>query len=84
MVDNYQTGLLIAPRNIADLAERTEYLATNDKRRKEFEFAGRNKLETEYSWQKIAANLEDTYLELNWMVLASTDRLLNSDTAQQE
>lgn len=64
VVDDGINGFLVEPKNIEDLASKIRYLLENEDVRKKFGKKGREKVEMNYSWEKIGEKLESVYLEV--------------------
>ena len=61
VVDNGINGLLVEPQNIEDLGAKINYLIENPNICKKMGINGREKILCQYSWPKIAKDLEKIY-----------------------
>ena len=64
VVDHDENGYLVEPKDIEDLAAKMQHLLENDDLCKKFGEHGRGKVEKNYSWVEIAANLDRFYSEM--------------------
>ncbi|TSC96066.1 MAG: Glycosyl transferase group 1 [Parcubacteria group bacterium Athens1014_10] len=64
VINDGETGLLAAPGETEDLADKLAILLQDKNKRKEFGLAGRKKVEEKYDWRKIIVQLEKIYFSL--------------------
>jgi len=64
VVDNGINGFLFSPGDVKELADKIDYILTNESEAKKMGSAGRTKVENYYSWIKIGSRLESIYKEV--------------------
>ena len=64
VVDEGVNGLLAEPRNASDLASKINHLLFHPELMAQFSDAGRQKVETQYDWQRVVSAIEVVYQQV--------------------
>lgn len=64
VVEDNQTGFLVEPKNVSDLVSKINKILGDDELARSFSQLGLKKVEEQYSWQKIAKQVDQVYRDL--------------------